>query len=146
MICIGVCVPTAGIPPNGFVDVCMSTADIPPNGLDICLCQQRAESPMVSIAHGQRHGCLIYKRLRPVRATVWLHGHLSNITFRQQWAKQLRYFTFALCRAMNAVLFTQGVALGYELLGFQPVRYNIDQLRIAKWFVLMFACQQRAFR
>ena len=32
------------------------TTNIPSNGLDDCLCQQRAESPMVSIAHGQRPG------------------------------------------------------------------------------------------
>ena len=32
------------------------TTNIPPNGLDICLCQQRAESPMASIAQGNALG------------------------------------------------------------------------------------------
>ena len=58
--------PVANAMGNGFLSpwatpwafrwvFCAST-DIPPNGLDSCLCQQRAESPMVSIAHGQRPG------------------------------------------------------------------------------------------
>ena len=38
------------------IDVCVSTTDIPPNGLDDCLCQQRAESPMASIAQGNALG------------------------------------------------------------------------------------------
>ena len=34
----------------------VSTTNIPPNGLDICLCRQRAESPMASIAQGNALG------------------------------------------------------------------------------------------
>ena len=39
-----------------FVGCFVLTTDIPPNGLDDCLCQQRAESPMVSIAQGNALG------------------------------------------------------------------------------------------
>ena len=45
-----------GIPPNGFCWVFCASTNIPPNGLDDCLCQQRAESPMVSIAQGNALG------------------------------------------------------------------------------------------